>query len=70
MVTVKFQCIRSGNFVSFTNENDIAGLRKHEGYKEVLNVEAPKTLEIESEKATIEKVLKRGRPAKVPSFLE
>lgn len=31
-----FRCKRSGNTVSFTNENDIAGLRKHEGYEEVI----------------------------------
>ena len=32
---VFFRCKRSGNLVSFTNENDIAGLRKHESYEEV-----------------------------------
>jgi len=31
-----FRCKRSGNTVSFTNENDIAGLRLHEGYEEVI----------------------------------
>lgn len=31
-----FRCKRSGNTVSFTNENDIEGLRVHEGYEEVL----------------------------------
>ena len=70
MTRVKFQCVRSGNFVSFTNEDDIAGMRKHEGYKEVSDVEAPKTIETKPQEATSEKVLKRGRPAKVPSFLE
>lgn len=33
---VTFRCKRSGNVVKFTNENDIAGLRKHEGYEEVI----------------------------------
>ena len=65
MTKVTFQCKRSGNFVSFSNENDIAGLRKHEGYKEITNEvqevrqEAPK------------EVLKRTpRKAAVPSFLQ
>lgn len=65
MTKVTFQCKRSGNFVSFVNENDIAGLRKHEGYVEVQNgnqeevgQEAPK------------EVLKRTRTAKVPAFLQ
>ena len=38
IMTVTFRCKRSGNCVSFTNENDIAGLRKHEGYEEVKDV--------------------------------
>ena len=39
-----FRCKRSGNTISFTNENDIRGLRAHEGYTEVLNEEvSPKT---------------------------
>ena len=66
MTKVTFQCIRSGNRVSFTNENDIAGLRKHEGYKEIFD-------EVKEEvQAPAEKVLKRTRPVKsvVPSFLQ
>ena len=39
MTKVTFQCVRSGNHVSFTNDNDIAGLRKHEGYREVIENE-------------------------------
>ena len=65
MTKVTFQCKRSGNFVSFSNENDIAGMRKHEGYKEIENgnkeeirQEAPK------------EVLKRGRKPSVPAFLQ
>jgi len=65
----KFKCIRSGNFVSFTNENDIIGMRKHEGYIEVKDVETPKTIETESQKTPVEKVLKR-RKQEVPSFLQ
>ena len=66
MTKVTFQCIRSGNRVSFTNENDIAGLRKHEGYKEILD-------EVKEEvQAPAKEVLKRTRPVKsvVPSFLQ
>jgi hypothetical protein len=65
MTPVKFQCKRSGNFISFTNENDIAGLRKHEGYKEVVD-----EIEDEEVQAPTKEVLKRGRPAKVPAFLQ
>ena len=32
---VTFRCKRSGNTVSFTNEQDIRGLRQHEGYIEI-----------------------------------
>ena len=66
MTKVTFQCVRSGNRVSFTNENDIAGLRKHEGYKEILD-------EVKEEvQAPAKEVLKRTRPVKstMPSFLQ
>ena len=48
METVIFQCIRSGNKVGFKLEADIAHMRKHEGYveiitKEIQNVEKPKS---------------------------
>lgn len=58
-----FRCLRSGNTITFTSEDDIAGLRKHEGYEEV-NVETTETIETEPQKQE-EKVLKlRGRPKK------
>lgn len=64
MTKVTFQCVRSGNRVSFTNENDIAGLRKHEGYKEIID-------EVQEVKQEAPKeVLKRGRKAAVPAFLQ
>jgi hypothetical protein len=55
---VTFKCKRSGNTVSFTNENDIAGLRKHEGYEEIKDgmqeeVKAPADKEVK----------RRGRPS-------
>lgn len=58
---VFFRCKRSGNLVSFTNENDIAGLRKHEGYEEVTNaVQEAQT------PSPSEEVKKRGRHPKEP----
>ena len=70
MNKVTFRCIRSGNTVSFTNENDIKGLREHEGYVEVEDVETAKTVQIEPPKETSKEVLKLKRKATVPSFLE
>jgi hypothetical protein len=65
MNPVIFRCKRSGNTVSFHNEDDIAGLRKHEGYTEVIgNAETAKTIETESQEAassTHEEVLKPRR---------
>lgn len=69
MTQVTFICKRSGNRVSFTNENDIAGLRKHEGYMEDIQNAVKEEIQ-----TTPQEVLtsKRGRPAKiqVPSFLQ
>jgi len=70
MNKVTFRCIRSGNTVSFTNENDIKGLREHEGYVEVTDAETTKTVKIEPPKETSKEVLKLKRKATVPSFLE
>jgi hypothetical protein len=69
MYKVTFQCKRSGNFVSFTNENDIAGLRKHEGYNEVIQNGNQEEIGQEAAKEVL--TLKRGRPkAVVPAFLQ
>jgi hypothetical protein len=69
-----FKCRRSGNFVSFTNVNDIEGMRKHEGYVEIIDVEAPKALETKSPETPTKEVLtlRKGRPPKqqMPSFLQ
>ncbi len=70
MNKVTFRCNRSGNTVSFTNENDIAGLRKHEGYTEVGDVETAKAVKIEPQQASAKEVLKLKRKVTVPSFLE
>ena len=74
MNKITFKCVRSGNFVSFTNEDDIAGLRKHEGYIEVKDAQAAETVQAVPIQATPKEVLslKRNRPAKgvMPSFLQ
>jgi hypothetical protein len=70
MTKVTFRCKRSGNTVSFTNPDDIKGMRVHESYTEVLDVETNKTVEVEPPKATTKEVLKLKRKAEVPSFLE
>ena len=56
-----FQCKASGNRVSFSNEDDIRGLREHEGYFEVF--EEPKD-ETPSFLKPVEIVKQRGRPKK------
>lgn len=55
---VTFRCKRSGNLVSFTAPEDIEGLRKHEGYEEVIEQKKE-----EDPIATIV-VKARGRPKK------
>lgn len=55
---VFFRCKRSGNTVGFTNEDDIAQLRKHESYEEVKNQSAV------PEEQPVQETAKRGRPKK------
>jgi len=65
---VTFRCKRSGNTVSFTNENDIAGLRIHESYEEV--IETPSFLRSDYDDIkyehpeVIDAVKPKGRPKK------
>ena len=60
-----FRCNRSGNTMSVNNEDDIAVMRKHEGYTEVVN-EASTNAPIKVSQAPKAEVLKhRGRPRKV-----
>ena len=62
---VSFRCIRSGNVVSFHNQDDILGLRKHEGYMEIKD-ETNVNEAVKVEEAPKAQVLKqRGRPRKV-----
>lgn len=65
-----FKCKRSGNTVSFTNENDISGMRKHEGYTEVKNAETTEAVKIESQQAPTKKVLKLKPKVEIPAFLQ
>lgn len=60
---VTFRCKRGGNTISFDNVDDIAQLRKHEGYEEVIQevpIEAQRPVEIPHQEEK-----KRGRPSKV-----
>jgi len=70
MNKVTFRCNRSGNTVSFVNEGDIEGLRKHEGYTEVKDDQTDKTIQIQPIKAPTKEVLKLKRKNAIPSFLE
>lgn len=67
MNAVQFRCVRSGNTVSFTNLDDIAGMRKHEGYVEVTDatpvVQKP-DLPSFLQNSDVPVVKRRGRPAK------
>ena len=58
---VVFRCKRSGNCVTFSNETDIAELRKHECYEEVLPDASTPT---QIEKPVAKEPRKAGRPKK------
>ena len=47
---MKFKCIQSGNTVEFFQDHEIAEMRKHTGYTEVLT-ETPKQATQTSKKA-------------------
>ncbi len=63
MATV-FKCKRSGNYVTFNLEGDIAGMRNHEGYIEMTPdmQEIPKQPEPKAQPVMV--TPKRGRPRK------
>lgn len=60
-----FKCKRSGNYVTFTLEGDIAGMRNHEGYIEMTPdmQEIPKQPEPKAQPVMMVPP-KRGRPRK------
>lgn len=60
-----FKCKRSGNYVTFTLEGDIAGMRNHEGYIEMTPdmQEIPKPSEPKVQPVMVV-APKRGRPRK------
>jgi len=74
MNKVTFRCKRSGNTVSFVNDGDIEGLRRHEGYTEVKDVETVKTVQVEPSEAPCKEVLKLRRKSQksqgIPDFLQ
>lgn len=55
---IMFRCRRSGNCVSFAREEDIAAMRKHEGYEEVTDT-MPVTVQTPPE------IKRKGRPRKI-----
>ncbi len=61
---VTFRCKRSGNTVSFSNEDDIKAMRTHECYEEVLDAPVPSFLQPAIEVVAPE-VKRRGRQKKV-----
>ena len=67
-MVIKFQCIRSGNFISFSNESDIEETRRNEAYKEIFdeNEEIKETSTNENANAneTGQVLKQRGRPKK------
>ena len=63
-MVVKFQCIRSGNFISFSNEGDIEATRKHEGYREIFDEIKEINTEITKANETRQVLKSRGRPKK------
>jgi len=65
----KFQCLRSGNFVSFTSPDDIRQMRVHEGYKEIFDEkenrqETAKEMLNPQNMMVIHTAKRRGRPAR------
>lgn len=65
MTPVKFRCKRSGNTITMLSEIDIAELRKHESYEEIVNVE-----EETGQEAPKEVLNKRGRKPRTVEFPE
>ena len=61
----QFRCIRSGNVVSFSNEDDIRSTRSNESYEEIKN-ETNANEAVQIPQAPEAEVLKRkpGRPRK------
>lgn len=68
-MVVKFQCIRSGNFISFSNESDIEETRRNEAYREIENeiketIKETSTNEDANTNETRQVLKQRGRPKK------
>lgn len=68
-MVVKFQCIRSGNFISFSNESDIEETRRNEAYREIKNeiqetIKETSANENANANETGQMLKQRGRPKK------
>ena len=70
MQKVTFRCVRSGNTVAFSNENDITAMRIHQSYVEVKDAQTAETVQIEPPKETSKKVLKLKPKVEMPAFLQ
>jgi len=55
----KFKCMQSGTVVSFENEWDIAQMKSHPDYTEVVEVE---TVTVEEEPLIIKKATLKAKP--------
>jgi hypothetical protein len=72
MISVTFKCNQSGNTVSFITEHDIASMRKHPDYTEVLDNDEVFSIEEQSfseaeqpqSQEAPKVVARRGRPPK------
>jgi len=61
-----FQCKRSGNRVSFSNEDDIRGLRCHEGYVEIVDNPVTINVRLNDTPSFLQPIVKqRGRVKKI-----
>jgi hypothetical protein len=50
---MKFKCIQSGNTVEFFQDHEIAEMRKHTGYTEVIEVAETPKVTVTSSKKTV-----------------
>lgn len=66
MTPVKFRCKRSGNTITMRSDIEIAELRKHEGYEEVM--EEPVAL-VPEKQVTRERKQREPRKVEFPDFM-
>lgn len=71
---VAFRCKRSRNVISFSDENDIESMRKHEGYEEVIDYAVQTNQEAHTDEtnapaSAAQEVKRRVRPRKTESVV-